>query len=149
MTTSMPSDIMHDLLEEVFPLTMKQVLIEACTQNHLSITELNEELQRCVEQNDKANKPVMISAQVLKNKGIVETAAQKYCLFRLLPLRMGHRVPAGSRYWHVFLICKEIADIVLANKVRKDELPYLELLVHTFLSEMTEVFGTLLTPKCH
>ncbi len=62
---------------------------------------------------------------------------------------MGHRIPPGSRYWHVFLLCKEIADIVMAAKLRKDELVYLEFLVHAFLSEMTEVFGNVLTPKCH
>lgn len=33
--------------------------------------------------------------------------------------------------------------------MRKDELAYLELFVHAFLSEMKEVFGTVLTPKCH
>lgn len=62
---------------------------------------------------------------------------------------MGHHIPPGSRYWHVFLLCRKIADIVMAPKVRKDELASLELLVHAFLSEMTEVFGSVLTPKCH
>ncbi len=68
-------------------------------------------------------------------------------LFSLLPFIMGHRIPPGSRYWHVYLLCRDIADIVMAAKVRKDELAFL--LVHAFLSEMTEIFGTVLTPKCH
>lgn len=62
---------------------------------------------------------------------------------------MGHCGPPGNRYWHVFLLCKEIADIVMAAKLRKDELANLEVLVHVFLSEMAEVFGNVLTPKCH
>ena len=84
----------------------------------------------CIGLNDKANKPVLLSERLLV--GIVGTATQKWCLFRLLPFVMGHRFPPGSRYWHVFLLCKEIADIVMAPKVMKDELAYLEMLVHTY-----------------
>ncbi len=75
------------------------------------------------------------------------TASQKWCLFRLLPFVMGHHIPPGSRYWHMYLLCRDIADIVMTAKVRKSELAFL--LVHAFLSEMTEIFGTVLTPKCH
>lgn len=84
---------------------------------------------------------------MLLSSGIVGTAAQKWCIFRLLPFIMGHRVAPGSRYWHVFLLYKEIADIVMTYTLRKDELAYLELLVHAFLSEMTEVFENVLKPK--
>ncbi|KAJ8346571.1 hypothetical protein SKAU_G00279720 [Synaphobranchus kaupii] len=130
VTKCLPPDIMHDMLEGVFPLTMKHVICEAHRQKHITITEINEELEKiCIGQNDKANKPVLLSAQ-LHTKGIVGTASQKWCLFRLLPFIMGHRIPPGSRYWHVFLLCRDIADIVMAAKVRKDELACLELLVH-------------------
>lgn len=150
VTKSLPPDVMHDMLEGVLPLTMKHVICQAHRQKHITIAELNEELQKfCIGQNDKANKPVLLSERLLKTSGIVGTATQKWCLFRLLPFLMGHRIPPGSKYWHVFLVCREIADIVMAPKVRKDELAYLEILVHAFLSEMTEVFGNVLTPKCH
>ena len=141
---------MHDMLEGVLPLTMKHVIREAHRQKHITITELNEELQKiCIGQNDKANKPVLLSERLLQTSGIVGTATQKWCLFRLLPFIMGHRIPPGSRYWHVFLLCRDIEDILMATKVRKDDLACLDLLVHAFLSEMTEVFGTVLTPTCH
>lgn len=150
VTKSLPPDVMHDMLEGVFPLIMKHVICEAHRQKHITITELNEELQKfCIGQNDKANKPVLLSERLLQTSGIVGTATQKWCLFRLLPFILGHRIPPGSRYWHVFLLCREIADIVMATKVRKDELACLELLVHAFLSEVVEVFGPVLTPKCH
>lgn len=151
VTKSLPPDIMHDILEGVVPLTMKHVICKAHRQNHITITELNEELQKfCIGQNDKANKPVLLSERLLRTSGIVGTATQKWCLFRLLPFIMGHRIPPGSRYWHMLLLlCRDIADIVMAAKVTKDELACLELLVTEFLSEMTEVFGNVLIPKCH
>lgn len=62
---------------------------------------------------------------------------------------MAHRIPPDSPYWHVFLLCSEIVDIVMATKVRKDELAHLNLLVQEFLEKTTEVFGNVLTPKCH
>lgn len=37
----------------------------------------------------------------------------------------------------------------MATKVRKDELAHLELLSQEFLCKTTEVFGNVLTPKCH
>ncbi|MGL5674006.1 MAG: hypothetical protein ACRDC9_13165, partial [Plesiomonas shigelloides] len=150
VTKSLPPDIMHDMLEGVFPLTLKHVIHEAHKQKYITITEINEELQKfSFGQNDKANKLVLLSERLLQTSGIIGTAAQKWCLFRLLPFIMGDRVPPGTRYWHVFLLCKEIADIVMAAKLRKDELANLAVLVHALLSEMTEVFGSVLTPKCH
>lgn len=67
---------------------------------NITITEINEELRKfCIGQNDKANKPVLFSNRLLSKKlsGIVGTATQKLCLFRLLPFIMGHRIPPGSR----------------------------------------------------
>ena len=111
---------MHDMLEGVLPLTMKYDIREAHRQKPITRIELNEELQKiCIGQNDKANKPVLLSERLLQTSGIVGTATQKWCLFRLLPFIMGHRIPPGSRYWHVFLLCRDIEDILMATKVRK------------------------------
>lgn len=72
--------------------------------------------------------PVLLSERLLQPSGIVGTATQKWCLFILLPFIMGHGIPPGSRYWHVsLLLCRDIADIVMAAKVRKDELACQEL----------------------
>lgn len=119
----------------------------------LRTTEVHEYHLQCVHhdkgQNDKANTPVFLSERLLQAYGKIGTASQQWCLFRLQPFLMGHHIPPGSRNWHVFLLCRETADIVMAAKLRKDELPYLELLVHAFLTKITEVFGNVLTPKCH
>lgn len=61
---------------------------------------------------------------------------------------MAHRVPVNCKYWHVFLLCREITDIVMAQKVKREDLPLLSMLVHEFLTEMKDVFGDVMTPKC-
>lgn len=73
----------------------------------------------------------------------VSTASQKWCLFRLLAFYNGSLYSS----WHIYLLYRDIAHIVMAAKVWKNELAFPELLVHTLTSEVTEVFGTVLTPK--
>lgn len=47
------------MLEGVIPLVMKLVICKAQTKKHITIKEINEELQKIsIGQNDKANKPV-------------------------------------------------------------------------------------------
>lgn len=149
VTKALPPDIMHDLLEGVIPLVMKLVICKAQTEKHITIKEINEELQKiCIGQTDKANKPVLLSER-LQKVGVTGTASQKWCLFRLLPFLMAHHVPHSCKYWHVFLLCREFSEIVMAPKVRRDNLLMLDLLVQEFLTEMKDVFGDVLTPKCH
>ncbi len=120
VTTALPPDIMHDLLEGEIPLVMKLVIGKAHTEKHITIREINEELQKlCIGQNDKANKSVQLSER-LQHVGITGSASQKWCLFRLLPFVMAHRVPPDCKYWHVFLLCREITEIVMAPKVRRE-----------------------------
>lgn len=148
-TKSFPPDIMHDLLEGVIPLVLRLVLTQAHREKHITIDEVNEELKKMsFGQNDTANKPVLLSENLIRKSGIVGSASQKWCLFRLLPFLIAHSVPPDSKYWHVFLLCQEISDIVMASTVKKQSLPMLDLLVHEFLTEMRDVFG-IITPKCH
>lgn len=62
---------------------------------------------------------------------------------------MGHRVPPNCNYWDVFLICRDIVDIVIAPKVKRESLSMLNLLVCEFLTKLKDVFGDVITPKCH
>ncbi|XP_049328494.1 uncharacterized protein LOC125787802 isoform X1 [Astyanax mexicanus] len=150
VTSCLPPDIMHDLLEGVLPLVMKLVICEAHKQKHITIQEINNELKSMtIGKNDRANKPVLLSEKLLRNSAIVGSASQKWCLFRLLPFLMADHVPPDSPYWRVFKLCAEITDVVMAPTVRKDELAVLEFVVQEFLTEMTNVFGNVLTPKCH
>ena len=144
----LPPDVMHDLLEGVIPLVMKLVICKAHTEKHITINEVNDELKHInLGKNDRQNKPVELSETILRNSGIAGSASQIWCLFRPLPFLMAHHIPTGSQYWYVFLLCSEI--VAMATEVRKDELAHLNLLVEEFLVDTAEVFGDVLTPKCH
>lgn len=93
VTTALPPDVMHDLLEGVIPLVIKLVISKAHTEKHITSQEINEELQKIhIGQKDKENKPAQLSER-LQNVGITRSASQKWCLFRLLPFLMAHRMP--------------------------------------------------------
>ncbi len=115
VTQAFPPDIMHDLLEGVIPLIIKLVLSWAHKEKHITIQELNDELQQLsIGQNDKKNKPVQLSERTLHKSGIAGPASQKCFLFKILPFLMAHRVPPNSKHWNVFLLC---CDIVIAPRL--------------------------------
>lgn len=47
------------------------------------------------------------------------------------------------------MLCKEITEIVMAPNVNKETLLLLSPLVEEFLTEMKNVFGDVITAKCH
>ena len=85
----------------------------------------------------------------MQGSGISGSAAQKWCLFRLLPFLIAHRIPSSCVYWDVFLVCHDIVDIVISPKIKRESLAFLNLLVCEFLTKLKDVFGNVITPKCH
>lgn len=130
VTQAFPPDIMHDLLEGVIPLVIKLVLSWAHKEKHITIQELNDELQQLsIGQNDKKNKPVQLSERTFHKSGVAGSASQKWLLFRILPFLMAHRIPSNSKHWNVFLLCRDIVDIVIAPRVKRENLAMLDTLV--------------------
>lgn len=142
----LPPDVMHDLLEGVFPFVIKIVLKELVKSRILTIETINS----CIShmnfgQNDSSNKPPHITDGMLRNN-ISGKASEKWCLFRLLPQIIGHLVPVGNKVWGMYLLCREIADYIMAPVVRKSWMPYLSNLIAEFLelvSDYTEEYGFL------
>ena len=117
----LPPDIMHDCLEGVFIWTTQVVLNALIADNEvpLTINNINTAiLDLRYGQNDKSNKPSKITRLML-NKGITGKASAKFCLFRLLPQMVGHNVPVGNSDWKMYLLCREIADYVMAPVFRR------------------------------
>lgn len=149
-TTAFPPDIMHDILEGVVPVILKLVICQSHKEKLITIPEINSELQHlAIGQNDLKNKPVQLLERLLQNATMSGSAAQKWCLFRLLPFIMASHVPKDCSYWHVYLMCREIVDIVFASKLNRELLSYLKLLTVDFLNELKRLFGDVITPKFH
>ncbi|CAI5657830.1 unnamed protein product [Oreochromis niloticus] len=84
----------------------------------------------------QSQSPVQLSER-LQSVGIVGSASQKWCLFRLLPFLMADRVPPNCKYWHVFLLCCEITEIVFGDVIT----PKCHYLIH--YARLIEMFGPL------
>ena len=127
VTKCLPPDIMHDLLEGVIPAVVKVVVKELVVQGFLTYEQVGRQMNAFkYGKNDTASKPVAISARTLRqNDNIAGSAAQKLCLFRLLPFILGEFVPEGTEVWEMYLACREITDICLAPTVKKSWLSYL------------------------
>lgn len=96
VTDNTALDIMHDILEGVGPYKFKCVLNALIEQKHITLDMLNYRITSfdygfC----DKGNKPSVIGKSDLKNleSPLHQSAAQMWCLLRLLPVMIGDLIP--------------------------------------------------------
>lgn len=77
---------------------------------------------------DRKSKPPGISRHCLKqNAPLKGTASQKWCLLRLLPQLFADNIPEGNDFWELYLVLSEIVDIVVAPKVSRSSVAYVQL----------------------
>ena len=140
VTEALPPDIMHDCLEGVFAMVLR-IVLEALVDNNevpLSLHDVNSELSNFgYGQNDVRNKPPNITRLMLRN-GLSGKASEKWCLFRLLPMIIGNKVPVGDDDWKFYLICREMADYLMAPVYRKSWGAYLT----NVIAEFIELFAS-------
>ena len=73
-----------------------------------------------------------------------------WCLARLLPLMIGHRVPEGDRHWSNFLLLLTIMDYLLAPVVLHDVTSFLRVLIDDHHTEFVALYSQCsVTPKFH
>lgn len=97
---------------------------------------------------DRSDKPPPVLVKNLNNDRITGSAAQKYCLFRLFPIIFADLVEELSLF-KIYLILRELLDMVLAYPLRKSWLPYMQTLGINFQSMMLEPLPDKVTPKVH
>lgn len=77
-------------------------------------------------------------------------ASQYWCLARKLPLLIGDRIPEDNEYWTILLLLLEVVDIIMAPRIRRDTLPYLQWMTSILFSEFKRLFPEeRMTPKYH
>nr|XP_047144758.1 uncharacterized protein LOC124818244 [Hydra vulgaris] len=147
---SFPPDIMHDILEGTVPQLVNLILIKFKALDIITVEQINTELNIFeFGRYDRKNKPVPFITRTGTSINFVGSASQKFCMFRLLPFMIGNRIPISNVYWLLYLQLRDIADYVLAPKILKTSLSYLQLLVEHFLQNFIELFPDNLTPKFH
>lgn len=120
VTDNVAPDIMHNILERVGSDEVKLILNSLTEEKHLSLDTLNYRITSfdygfC----DKRNQPSPISRGDLRNLdgGMRQSAAQMWCLIRLLPLMIGDLIPHCNRYWNLLLLLLQCMEFIFSRSV--------------------------------
>ncbi|XP_072047514.1 uncharacterized protein [Amphiura filiformis] len=150
VTRGLPPDIAHDLFEGIVPQVLQQVISHCVRSGHFTLDYLNTQIrtfpyQKC----DRVNKPTKLSKNLATFK-VKETAAQCWCLLRLLPLMVGHRVPIDDPAWNVLVLLSDVVLYSTCPKVTPYIVEFLGDVIEEFLTEYFSVFPeATMTPKMH
>ena len=101
---------------------------------------------------DRKNKPSEIVASTLqvKDSTLKNSAAQMWCLQRLLPLMIGDKIPRGHTHWALLMKLRYVMDIVFARAITEGMCHFLRFLIEDHHSHFKKLFpNTNLTPKHH
>ncbi|KAJ8684995.1 hypothetical protein QAD02_020788 [Eretmocerus hayati] len=79
---------------------------------------------------------------------IRQSASEALCLCRYLGLIIGHQIPRGNKHWALYLIVRQIIDIVTAPSHMRSHVAVLRSLIEKHNSMYIELYGPL-KPKMH
>lgn len=153
VTENVPPDIMHDILEGVGAYEIKLVLSSLISHKVITLDQVNYRITSydygfC----DSANKPSTIRPQELKtpDSSMKQTAAQMWCLLRLLPLMIGDLIPDGNKYWELLLLLLTCMEYIFSPALTEDAVLFLRHLIDEHHSLFLELFPDRhLKPKHH
>ncbi|XP_041960308.1 uncharacterized protein LOC121718930 [Alosa sapidissima] len=150
VTRAFPPDLMHDFLEGIVPVVICHVIKALHSMHIVSLTDINAELDAFkIGRNDRSNIPQQLSQSVLKQTRLQGSAAQNWCLFRILPFLIGHYIPQGEVHWDIYLKCRAIGKVIFSPSIRKGVIPLLCQQIGEFLSDFQSAFPETFTPKLH
>lgn len=77
-------------------------------------------------------------------------AAQNWCLLRLLPVFIGHKITnTNDPTWNLFLQLRSISEIICAPKISIDQITYLQVIINEYIELRSQLFPDPLKPKHH
>jgi hypothetical protein len=134
VTKNFSVDCMYDILEGWGSLELRLILQqfifndESFTSSFLNASLKSFRYGFC----DIKNKPTTLTKeQINKPDGPTgQSAAQMWCLIRILPLLTGDKIPADNNYWHLYLLILKILDIVMAPRISISETFLLQEMIH-------------------
>ncbi|XP_064478733.1 uncharacterized protein LOC135392039 [Ornithodoros turicata] len=151
-TEHMPPDIMHDIFEGVIPFVMIRVIEDLVSSGLFTLSHLN----KCIEGysydvGDARNKPEKIAPDVLKGKKAMKgSASQIFCFFRHFALYVGDSVPSENSTWELYLLLRQIVELLVCRKLPTGYVPYLQRLIHFFCLDFQALFSHVKVPcKVH
>ena len=147
VTENWAPDIMHDLLEGVAPYECSLLLQNLEMSGLLTVDVVNAAVQSFMYSAcDRKSKPPSLTTFSKLNM----KAADMWCFVRILPVIIGPLVPRKHDHWELFLMLRDIIDIVFAPVITVGMTDYLRCLIedHHRLFAVCYPFQALL-PKHH
>ena len=148
VTRGLPPDCLHDLLEGCAKKEISVVLKKLVSDGVLTEKQICSQIcifnyGKC----DVTNKPAVPK----KLDSITsQSASQMYTLLRLLPLMIGHFIPEDNMAWEIFLLLKDIIEIVTSPTLDKKICPFLQSLISDHHLLLKNTFPSVrMTPKHH
>ncbi|KAH8035674.1 hypothetical protein HPB51_007918 [Rhipicephalus microplus] len=151
ITEQLPPDAMHDILEGGMECVIRHVLGSLVGDRVIRKQDLERISSFKYGFHDKKATPLAVTIAFLNGKASMRgSASQKWCFFRLLPQIYAEVLPEGNSHWEVYLAYRHIADIILAEKIPRSCVPYLQVKVEEFLELYTVQYpNAAVTPKLH
>jgi len=142
---SFPPDIMHDCMEKVMP-TLVEVIIKRLVQNaSVTVSQFNKNMSSFhFKGHDATNKPEPIKPDC----SIVGSAAQKMCLFKLLPFFV--ELDKCTACLRLYGIAHEVMMYVFSRCISRTDLDYFEQKITSLHQYLRDEFSEVkITPKFH
>lgn len=153
LITAFPPDVMYDWLEGVVPFVITTVIQGMVTAKTVTLTQVNNEIQEFNRNHGGStslnNFTNAIAIKHLSDRKLTGTAAQKWYLIWYLPAILASLVPRGNKVWGLLLKCREISEILMADIIPRDKIPYLSVLIAEHHQRLKKIAGNAFTPKCH
>ena len=165
VTKQLPQDLMHVILEGIFPLHMKQLLTYIV--QDLALLSLNQINSRIVAFpyayfEEKPSPLTSVRVQGAQSGKIMIMlmhalfiithclASQMWQLVNLFPFVIGAEMSTGDPHYACFMLLNDIARILFSHIIARDQIPLLSLLIKEYLENFAALYPHRpLTPKCH
>jgi len=144
-------DPMHDLFEGICRYEIVKILNVFINKEHFFSLEIfNARLQHFdCGQNFEKNKPISISSNALNAQNLIISASEMVFLIEHLDILIGDLVPVNNTVWEVFLVLREIINIIMSTSFTLETTQFLETLISKHHLLYMEVFAEPLKPKHH
>lgn len=151
VTSGLPSDVAHDLFEGVFCDVLQCVINYCVKQGFFTAQYLNQRVAHFPYLgSDKVSKPSALNVSPGGCVTVKQEAAQMWCLLRLLPLLVGHRVPVSDSKWEVLLRLLDAVHYICAPSIYRHEVPIMAECITDFIDKFQLEFpDQAMKPKLH
>jgi len=143
-------DLMHDLDEGVAVYDMQHILYHFIFVKHyFDVETLNFALTTFQYSPDISNRPPQFSERRLMAKSINMTAAEMRTFVRIFSLLIGDLIDEGDDMWALYLLLRDIYDLVLCSSVQRGVSTILRNKIAAHHLLYLKVTGDTLKPKHH